>query len=397
VRDIALRLAGIAGLVLVGLLAALVLGAIVRRAGRRSGLLSRLDRRTRQPFRTLVAAVALSIGIAAFAPDGRWNPAGHAATLAVIAAAAWLLTALLFVLEDSALPRLKVDVLDNRHARTVRTQLIVLRRVTVVAVAVLAVGAALMTFQDVRVIGTSVLASAGVIAAIAAFATNTLLGNVVAGVQIAFSGSLRLDDVVVVEGEWGRVEEITLTYVVLRLWDERRLIVPSSYFTTKPFENWTHTTSQLTGVVLVEVDHGVAMADLRARLKSIVDNDDRWDGRVCTTQVIDATGGRVTVRALVSAQDAPTLWELRCAVREQLVAWVYADGAEPRTWIASADPGRGTLRPQHVHVEEDGRLDPELRPGLLGEPGEERSRVEPRPTETLGVLGVRGQRGDPAP
>ena len=122
-----------------------------------------------------------------------------------------------------------------------------LRRVTVVVVAILTLGAALMTFQGVRLIGTSVLASAGVPAAIAAFATNALLGNVVAGLQIAFSGSLRLDDVVVVEGEWGRVEEVTLTYVVVHIWDDRRLILPSSYFTTRPFENWTHTGSQLTG------------------------------------------------------------------------------------------------------------------------------------------------------
>jgi len=158
-----------------------------------------------------------------------------------LARRAWLVGALLFVLEDSALPRLRTDVEDNRHARTVRTQVMVLRRVTVAVVAILGVGVALTTFREVRLLGTSVIASAGVVAAIAAFATNALLGNVIAGLQIAFSGSLRLDDVVVVEGQWGRVEEITLTYVVVHVWDDRRLILPTSYFTTQVFENWTHT------------------------------------------------------------------------------------------------------------------------------------------------------------
>jgi small-conductance mechanosensitive channel len=135
-----------------------------------------------------------------------------------------------------------------------RTQVTVLRRVTVAVVAVLGIGVALLTFREVRLLGTSVLASAGVVAAVAAFATNALLSNVVAGLQIAFSGSLRLEDVVVVESEWGRVEEITLTYVVVHVWDDRRLILPTSYFTTQAFENWTHTESELLGEVQLDVD-----------------------------------------------------------------------------------------------------------------------------------------------
>jgi small-conductance mechanosensitive channel len=297
VREIGERLLGVAALTLLALVAALVVDALVRRAGRRIGLLSQVSARTRTPLRAFAMTVGLGDGLGVFVPDGRWVAARHVVVLAGIGAAAWLLTALLFVLEDSALPRLRVDRQDNRHARAMRTQLSILRRVTAVAVAVFAVGASLMTFQDVRLVGSSVLASAGLVAAVAAFATNTLLGNVVAGIQMAFSGSLRLDDVVVVEGEWGRIEELTLTYVIVRIWDDRRLVLPSSYFTTQPFQNWTHTTSQLTGVVMLDVDLGVDMPGLRAALRSLADGDPRWDGRVCTAQMIDAVDGLARVRA----------------------------------------------------------------------------------------------------
>jgi hypothetical protein len=235
------------------------------------------------------------------------------------------------VLEESALPRLRTDVEDNRHVRAVRTQVMVLRRVTVAVVAILGVGVALTTFREVRLLGTSVIASAGVIAAVAAFATNALLGNVIAGLQIAFSGSLRLDDVVVVEGEWGRVEEITLTYVVVHIWDDRRLILPTSYFTTQVFENWTHTESQLLGEVLLDVDWSIDVDGLRGALRELVEETPLWDGRVAVAQVVDAVGGEVSVRALVSARDAGTLWDLRCLVREGLVKWVRDSGAPPRT------------------------------------------------------------------
>jgi hypothetical protein len=257
--------------------------------------------------------------------------ASHAAALCIIGAGAWMLAALLFVLVESALPRLPTNTADNRHARTVRTQLMVLRRVTVAAVTALAIGAALMTFHEVRVIGTSVLASAGLVAAVAAFATNALLGNVVAGLQIAFSGSLRLDDVVVVQGEWGRIEEITLTYVVVHIWDDRRLILPTSYFTTQTFENWTHTESQLLGEVLLDVDWEIDVAGLRGALRTLVQDSPLWDGRVAVAQVVDATGGSVNIRVLVSAHDAPTLWDLRCLVREGLVVWIREHSTPPRT------------------------------------------------------------------
>ncbi|HEY2795049.1 MAG TPA: mechanosensitive ion channel domain-containing protein [Micromonosporaceae bacterium] len=321
----------------IGIFAAWAVGWAVHHAARRLPSLARLSR-IRVPFRVLVGAITVLAAMHFYAPPDGWHLAIHAVTLLVIAAGAWLLCSILFVIEDGALPRLRTDVSDNRHVRAVRTQLIMLRRVTAVGVTVLAVGAALMTFREARLVGTSLLASAGVAAAVAAFAANALLGNVVAGLQIAFSGSLRLEDVVVVDGEWGRIEEITLTYIVVHLWDDRRLVLPTSYFTTQSFENWTHTTSQLTGAVLLDVDWTVDVDRVRARLHDVVSASSLWDGRVCGVQMIDATGGNVQIRALVSAADAPQLWDLRCVVREALVAFIRETHAAPRArteWIGT--------------------------------------------------------------
>ena len=309
---------------------AVVIEVLVRRLRRRIGALARLVR-VRGPFRVFVAAAAMAWAIHAFGPAGGWHLEAHLSELAVIGCGAWLICAAIFVVEDAAMPRLRIDVPDNRHVRAVRTQLMVVRRVTAAAVTVIAIGAALLTFQSVRLVGTSLIASAGVAAAIAAFATNTLLSNVVAGLQIAFGGALRLDDVVVVCGDWGRVVEITLTYVVVRTWDDRRLILPTSYFTSQPFENWTHTTANLIGAVVLDADWTVDVAALRDRLTEVLAETPLWDKRVATVQVVDAVGGSIQVRALVSAADAPTLWDLRCLVREQLVAHLCATGAPPRT------------------------------------------------------------------
>ena len=249
--------------------------------------------------------------------------------------------------EDTALSRYRTDVRDNRVARTVHTQVRLIRRVTAATVAVLAVGSMLLT--AVRTVGASVLASAGLVGAVAALAAQSLLGNVLAGLQIAFGQSLRLDDVVVVEGEWGRVEEITLTYVVVRIWDDRRLILPTSYFTTKPFQNWTHNSAELTGSVEIDVDWLVPVDRLRAYLTSVPETCPLWDERTNVLQVTDGLGGTVRIRALVSAYDAPTLWDLRCLVREQLVTWLrdHHPDALPRTRmsvtatdVASRDGGQ---------------------------------------------------------
>ncbi len=315
------------------------------RLGSRRPLLIELADRAHRPMQLLLVLLTLRIGLRMVLPAEHWRyQLLHLLTLACIAAAAWLVASLLFVLEGAAINRYRVDTADNRRSRKARTQIRIVRRVTLAGVVVLAIGVMLMTFPAVRAAGTSIVASAAVIAAITAFAAQTMLGNLVAGVQIAFSGALKLGDVVVVENEWGRVEEITLTSVVLHVWDDRRLILPSSYFTGRPFENWTRTDAALIGSVEIDLDWAVPIDELRAELHRILPEADLWDHRIGLLQVTDAVAGWVRVRALVSAVDSPTLFDLRCYVRERLVEWLrreYPDRV-PRLHLGpalAAEPG----------------------------------------------------------
>ncbi|MFG2046997.1 mechanosensitive ion channel family protein [Micromonospora sp. NPDC048935] len=303
-----------------------VVHRLTRRFGRRSQLLTELTDHAHRPFQVAATVLAVQFAVrfsTGYAVGETWRrQLLHLLVLAVIATAAWLVAALLIVVEDTALARFRVDVPDNRHARRVRTQVVMLRRLTIAVIVILTVGVMLMTFPSVRGIGAGVLTSAGVVGVVAALAAQSLLGNVFAGLQLAFSDAVRLDDVVVVEGEWGRIEELTLSYVVVQIWDDRRLILPTSYFTSKPFQNWTRTESAVLGTAEFDVDWSVPVQTMREELRRLVEGTELWDGRVCVLQVTDATGGMVRMRALVSAADAGSLWDLRCLVREHLVAWV---------------------------------------------------------------------------
>lgn len=299
---------------------------IVCRLGRRSRLLAALSRHSHRPLQLVATLAAVRIAVqvtTGHGADPHWRRVIlHVIALALIAATSWLVASLLLVAQDRALTRFRMDVPNNRQARRIHTQVVMLRRVTVAVIFVLTVGIMLMTFPSVRGIGASVLASAGVIGAVAALAAQSILGNVLAGLQLAFGGAVRLDDVVVVEGQWGRIEELTLSYVVVHLWDDRRLILPTSYFTTKPFENWTRTGSAVLGTVELDVDWSVPVQALREEMRRFIEGNELWDGRACALQVTDATGGMVRLRGLVSAVNAGNLWDLRCQVREHLVAWV---------------------------------------------------------------------------
>ncbi|MGW5581034.1 mechanosensitive ion channel family protein [Micromonospora chokoriensis] len=303
-----------------------VVHRLTRRFGRRSQLLTELTDHAHRPFQVAGTVLAVQFAVrfsTGYAVGESWRRLLlHLLVLAVIATVAWLVAALLVVVEDTALARFRVDVPDNRHARRVRTQVVMLRRLTIAVIVILTVGVMLMTFPSVRGIGAGVLTSAGVVGVVAALAAQSLLGNVFAGLQLAFSDAVRLDDVVVVEGEWGRIEELTLSYVVVQIWDDRRLILPTSYFTTKPFQNWTRTESAVLGTAEFDVDWAVPVQAMREELRRLVEGTELWDGRVCVLQVTDATGGMVGVRALVSAADAGSLWDLRCLVREHLVSWI---------------------------------------------------------------------------
>jgi small-conductance mechanosensitive channel len=322
-------------------LVGVLVGAFVGRLARRSPVVADLSRRGRSPLRALLVLAAVTVVLDAAPGLGGWRePVVRVLGLALIGIVGWLVAVAVFVAADLALARYDVDVVDNRHARRVRTQISLLRRLAVVVVGVLAVAAMLLTFPSARAAGASILASAGVISIVAGLAAQTSLANVFAGLQLAFTDAIRVDDVVVVEDEWGRIEEITLTYVVVHIWDDRRMVLPSTYFTTTPFENWTRTQSAVLGSVDIDVDWSVPFEEMRAELAALLDGHELWDERVGILQVTDAVGSVVRVRALVSAKDGPTLFDLRCHVREGLVVWLQREHAYglPRVRLDGALP-----------------------------------------------------------
>jgi small-conductance mechanosensitive channel len=216
----------------------------------------------------------------------------------------------------------RMDVDDNLQARAVHTQVVVLRKVAVTAIGVFTLASMLMVFDSVRQFGASILASAGIAGIVIGFAAQRSIATLLAGFQIALTQPIRVDDVVIVEQEWGRIEEITLTYVVVRIWDLRRLVVPISYFIEKPFQNWTRTSADLLSTVFLYVDYTVPLERLRTELTRILEASPNWDGKVNVLQVTDAKEHTLEIRALASAADASLAWDLRCEVREKLVAFL---------------------------------------------------------------------------
>jgi len=293
--------------------------------------LESLLRHCRRPTLLLFVAIALRLALSFGgerlpAPLGAWARGGLAVLLTF--STAWLLIRLLSVAQDLVAARFDIDVRDNLRAREVQTQFRIVRRIAVVVIVVLSVATLLASSEPFRRFGAGILASAGLAGLVVGFAAQKALGNLLAGIQIAFTQPIRLDDVVVVEGEWGRVEEITLTYVVVRIWDLRRLVLPISYFLEKPVQNWTRTSADILGSVLLHLDHAIPIDALRAELRRIVEASDDWDGKVCSVQVTDTSEKSIAVRALVSAADSGRAWDLRCEVREKLIAFVRAHHPE---------------------------------------------------------------------
>lgn len=331
----------------VALVIAVVFVALVtlplRFTARRGGWDPALLGRLRRPFRALVLVAALAaVAATALPPDieGWRDGILHVLGILAIVATGWLLAGVVGFFFARTLHRFPTGVADNRVARRVHTQVAILRRVTVAVIVIVTLGAVLLTFPGVSGIGASLLASAGVLSVVAGIAAQSTLGNVVAGIQLAFSDAIRVDDVVVVEGEWGRIQEITLTYVVVHIWDDRRLVLPSTYFTTTPFENWTRRGSEIIGTVELDVDWQVPVDAMREHLAAVLADEPLWDERASSLQVTDATGDRVRVRIVVTAQDAPALWDLRCNVREEMVEWVRDRQPDslPRTRVVMVEP-----------------------------------------------------------
>ncbi|MEV1250076.1 mechanosensitive ion channel family protein [Nonomuraea sp. NPDC050022] len=265
--------------------------------------------------------------------------------LVTIACVTWLIVQASYALTDVVLDRLVlVKGERNRRARRIMTQIGLVRRVAAVTIVVLAIGTMLFSFPQVRALGAGLLASAGIAGAIVGIAAQPTIGNMLAGLQLAFSDALRLDDVVVVNDEWGRIEELTLTYVVVRLWDERRLVLPVSYFTQNPFENWTRHGSQVLAVVFLRVDWSIPIGKLREELYRFIQESPLWDQKDWTLQVTDVLpNGLVELRALMSAADSPSAWDLKCDVREHLVTYIRENFPEslPRFRIETPETRAG--------------------------------------------------------
>ncbi|MEZ5924793.1 MAG: mechanosensitive ion channel [Hyphomicrobiaceae bacterium] len=237
----------------------------------------------------------------------------------------------------------RIDVEDNLAARRLRTQVKILRRMSQMVVLLLTAGGVLVTFPTVQTYGVSLFASAGVAGLILGFAARPLLTSLIAGVQIALTQPIRIDDVVIVEGEWGWVEEINATYVVVRIWDLRRLIVPLSHFIEKPFENWTRESAAIIGAVVWHLDYRAPIGAIRDKLKEIVAEQPEWDGNVANLQVVESCATTITVRALVSAGSSSKAWTLRCAVREAMITWIQSVHPDALPRVRAIVEPRGSL------------------------------------------------------
>ena len=314
---------------LVAICAALVLYhvliRIVRGLARRSTskVADLLIRHLRQPVLWMMVLIALGLAAELFAlPATVKGFTVHLLAILLILLVIWLLTRVINALSDIVLLRFEGGAKDDLRARRVYTQVNVLRRVAVVAIITIGFAMILMTFERVRQLGTAILASAGIAGIVLGLAAQKTLGNLIAGLQIAFTQPIRIDDAVIVEGEWGQIEEITLTYVVVRIWDLRRLVVPITYFVEHPFQNWTRASTDLLGAVLLYTDYTVPVDAVRAELQRILNETELWDHKVGQLQVTNASERTLELRALVSASNAGATWDLRCHVREKLIEFI---------------------------------------------------------------------------
>ncbi|MFJ3923707.1 mechanosensitive ion channel family protein [Streptomyces sp. NPDC090022] len=336
----------VGGAVVITLLAGWLLDLLLRRAdGRhRETPLWGLLRRCRVPFQLLLGAALLRAAYrqTKVLPDHSVGVA-RALNLVLIASAAWLLVRIATAVVDAWYARYAAAAPDSARVRRVRTQVTLIQRVVTAVFVVVALAAMLLTFPAMRTMGASLLASAGVLGIVAGIAAQSSLSNLFAGLQIAFGDTVRIGDTVVVDREWGTVEEITLTFLTVRTWDERRITMPVSYFTGKPYENWSRGGAEMTGTVFWHLDHSAPVALMRERLADLLKDIPEWDGRSSGLVVTGTTPTTIEVRAVVTAKDANDVWTVRCAVRERMIAWLVAEhpGALPR--LATSLPPGGAV------------------------------------------------------
>jgi len=341
----------------IGVLAHAALSAVLQRvvSRKRMPALKAALEAAHRPFRLAVVPLALLAALPAAAlPAAPAETAARVLGIALVAALGWTLARMIGAAFDVALTQTGETQIGETDidARRRRTQLSLFRRLSVLTVGLVTAGLVLTAVPVVRAIGLSLFASAGVAGIIIGIAARPVTANLIAGLQIAIAQPIRIGDAVLVESEWGHVEEITSTYVVIEIWDERRLVVPLTYFLEKPFQNWTRQSSKIVQPILLYVDYGVPVEAVRERLHEIVRSTPLWDGRVWNLQVTDLRERTVELRALVSAANSSQAWDLRCYVREQLIAFLHErfPDALPRSRVELGPPsasGVGSEAPPH--------------------------------------------------
>ena len=288
-----------------------------------SDIIDRLRTRIRLPVILLLIFLSLVIPSTFF--DQEISPLGSLSTVMsvmVIIFVSWILIQSVHLIKHFVLSKFDIAERDNLQARKIYTQFRVLENIIIFLIVVVSLSLILMSFEAIRKIGVSLIASAGVAGIIIGFAAQRAIGTILAGIQIAISQPIRIDDVVIVENEWGRIEEINLTYVVVAIWDKRRLVLPTTYFIEKPFQNWTRTTAEIMGTVFLYADYTLPVDAVRDELDRILEGNPLWDGKVKVVQVTNATDRTIEIRALVSATDSSTAWDLRVHVREKLLTFL---------------------------------------------------------------------------
>ncbi|MCA1425898.1 MULTISPECIES: mechanosensitive ion channel family protein [unclassified Bradyrhizobium] len=338
----------VAGAILLALLVYRVATWLLNRAfGTRLPLLSVFIERTAGPAQMALclAAVAMVLPLAPL-DDTIRTPLTRLFVVAFIALIGWISIRIVDMSAARYLQNFR-DVTENFVARKHVTQVRVFKRVADTIIVIITVSAALMTFDSVKQYGVSLFASAGAAGIIVGLAARPLLSNLIAGLQIAITQPIRIEDAVIIENEWGWIEDIASTYVVIRLWDWRRMVVPLSYFIEKPFQNWTRDTASLIGVVALHVDYRADVPRIRRWLEEAVKQSKLWDGEVVNLQVIDADSRTIELRALVSARNAPQSWDLRCEIREKLIAFIRDEMPEAlprdRAILIPSGDGEGDL------------------------------------------------------
>lgn len=335
--------AWIAGAIIVALLAHVIVFWVMRRLARRKTALlgQSLVRHSQGPTRWIFPLLAVLIILPGLPLTPKVMEAlQHITGLGLIAAAAWLVILCIEIFTDVVTGRYRIDVKDNLTARRIQTQFKMLNRIVIVLVIIVTLAIMLMTFPAIKHIGESVLASAGLASLIVGLSMKGTLSNLVAGVQIAFTQPFRIEDAVIVEGEWGWIEEIGTMYVVVRLWDWRRMVLPLSYFLDHPFQNWTYKSADLLAHCYIYTDYSVPVQALRDELGRILKSTPLWNGKVCVLQVSQLEQFTVQIRALMDARTAGDAWDIRCVVREQMIDFLSKNypGSLPR-YRADLDSG----------------------------------------------------------